>query len=117
MMAEKESPHGVGTPGVNDMSALNRLLHLAVRSDDARKLAAWNAVPSVPGTLLKIDCDRRRIRWEEYGQNSAYGWHIDHAAPTILGGPDTIWNLRARHWLGNCRAGGQLSGVSKLFDM
>jgi hypothetical protein len=57
------------------------------------------------------DCDGRLIFLSDYGKNTAHGWHVDHKVPIALGGTDAPSNLRARHWLGNCRAGGLLGDV------
>jgi hypothetical protein len=77
-----------------------------------RRQVAWeNATPFVDGREFRIDCDGRFIRWSEYGLYSTYGWQIDHIRPTALGGNDMLGNLRARHWEGNCSAGGVLGNA------
>jgi hypothetical protein len=77
-------------------------------SEAEKKRAAWaNATPTADPSV-RIDCDGLRIKWEEYGKYSPFGWHIDHVNPLALGGLDSSSNLRARHWRGNCRAGGIL---------
>lgn len=83
-------------------------------SGEARKRIAWanTADALVPG--YKIDCDNQLIRWDEYGQNTAFGWHIDHALPLALGGGSAPANLRARHWRSNCSAGGLLGSFLKV---
>jgi len=58
-----------------------------------------------------MDCDGRVMCWSEYGLKSSFGWEIDHAIPTRLGGPDIVSNLRARHWQGNRSAGGILGNA------
>ena len=78
-------------------------------SDETRKRFAWDNATIEFGTLFRTDCDGRRMRWEEYGKYSEYGWHIDHVTRTTLGGHDRPWNWRARHWYGIYIAGG-LSG-------
>ena len=76
----------------------------------------WAAWLNTQPTLLasdRIDCDGRIIRWDEYGQDTAFGWHVDHITPVALGGTDEVRNLRARHYLGNCRAGGLLGNAMR----
>lgn len=83
-------------------------------SDHERKLAAWQKASIIPGRPQhewRIDCDGRTVSWREYGRNSMYGWHIDHIIPQALNGPDELWNLRARHWMGNTKAGGNLGNA------
>lgn len=70
------------------------------------KTAAAIGLPDV-----RVDCDGRFIKWSEYGKLSEFGWEIDHIHATILGGPDTPDNTRARHWRGNRSAGGILGGL------
>lgn len=82
-----------------------------------RKIAAWNKAFVVPGydpNHVRKDASGWWIVWAEYGKrNSAYGWEIDHAIPTILGGGDGSDNLRALHWRVNCGLGGALSGLGR----
>lgn len=83
-------------------------------SDEERKLAAWaNSIPYSLGLLdeIRIDCDGRKIAWSDYGKYSELGWQIDHILPSALGGSDSAFNLRARHWLGNTSAGGLLGNL------
>jgi len=80
-------------------------------ADEWKKVLAWGNAEALPGSQDRRDCDGRIIRWSEYGQRTVFGWHIDHAVPTALGGLDAPSNLRARHWLGNCSAGGILGAL------
>jgi hypothetical protein len=79
--------------------------------DERRKAIAWNNARAIQHSSDRIDCDGRTICWSEYGKMTAYGWEIDHATPTVLGGLDVSGNLRARHWQGNRSAGGILGGL------
>lgn len=73
------------------------------------KIVAWDKARPVPGSSdLRLDCDGRTIKWSEYGHMSTFGWEVDHVHPVALGGPNHATNYRARHWLGNRRAGGLL---------
>ena len=82
-----------------------------LNAEEGRKHTAWANATSIPGSTDKIDCDGRIIRWSEYGQRTTYGWEIDHIRPTILGGGDGPYNLRARDWQGNRSAGGMLGSL------
>ena len=82
-------------------------------TDEERKVAAWQRARPITGSdpaIVRIDCDGRII-WLDHGLRSEYGWEIDHIVPLALNGLDTLSNLRARHWRGNSRAGGLLSGI------
>jgi hypothetical protein len=90
------------------------LLGLAGQAEDERrKIVAWSNARSLEDSADRIDCDSRVICWAEYGKTTAYGWGIDYATPTAVGGLDVYGNLRARHWLGNRSAGGLLGGLFK----
>ena len=80
----------------------------AINSETIKRLA-WDNATIEFGTLFRTDSDGRRMRWEEYGKYTEYGWHIDYGTPIIAGGDDRSSNWRARHWYGICVAGG-LSG-------
>lgn len=41
----------------------------------------------------------------EYGRNSTYGWVVDRVVPRVMGGDDSIENLRAMHWQNNIAKG------------
>ena len=98
---------------------MSRLAAIGIISDEEKRRIAWENVPAQYGSPFKIDCDGRLMLWDHYGKNSEYGWHVDHATPTISGGPDVAWNWRARHWQGNCSAGGKLAalGLGKLYGI
>ena len=86
-------------------------------SPERRKRIAWEKAHIVLG----CDPDHTRkddfgwfIEWSSYGdRNSPWGWEIDHAQPTILGGSDSAPNLRALHWHNNASLGGLLSGIRR----
>ncbi len=88
---------------------------MSVNTLEQRKLVAWrNATPVIgydPNDVRK-DAFGWFIRWSDYGnRNSDYGWEIDHAHPTILGGSDNLSNLRALHWRNNATLGGLLGNA------
>jgi hypothetical protein len=85
---------------------------LAGYSDEELRRTAWeNAAAIGDGSYLRIDCDGHIICWPEYGLRSLRGWQVDHIVAKALGGPDVPWNVRARHWDGNARAGGHLGNA------
>src|SRR5882724_2247769 len=95
----------------NDSPRLGLLALVGQTEDERRKMTAWNCAEPLEDSPDRIDCDGRVIRWADYGKTTAYGWEIDHAIPTAVGGLDVYGNLRARHWLGNRSAGGLLGGL------
>jgi hypothetical protein len=96
---------------------MSRLAAIGIFSDDQKRRIAWENVSAPHGTPYKIDCDGRVMLWDHYSKYTEYGWHIDHITPTVLGGADAAWNWRARHWRGNCTAGGRLAGLGRLFGI
>lgn len=86
---------------------------------DARKAAAWAKARPVGSSLnallsgdFRIDDFGNLIRWRDYGDHmSKYGWEIDHAQPSILGGSDHHSNLRALHCSTNRSLGGALGNA------
>jgi hypothetical protein len=95
----------------NSLHGLTRFGRVGETEDERRKITAWNGARSLEDSSDRIDCDGRVICWKEYGKTTAYGWEIDHATPTAVGGLDVCDNLRARHWLGNRSTGGLLGGL------
>lgn len=88
--------------------------HLGQTDLEQRKTVAWGNASPIQNSLDRFDCDGRIMCWNDYGKMTQYGWEIDHAIPTVLGGPDVLSNLRARHWQGNRSAGGILGGISRF---
>ncbi|KAB2921718.1 MAG: HNH endonuclease [Bacteroidetes bacterium] len=41
----------------------------------------------------------------EFGQESQFGWEIDHIVPVSCGGTDEPSNLQALHWENNAAKG------------
>ncbi len=71
-----------------------------------RKLNAWNRAFVVIGQdqdKVRKDAYGSLIVWSEYGQQTTYGWEIDHELPKahfpgVAGHPS---NQRALHWKNN----------------
>ncbi len=82
---------------------------------EQRKLAAWRKARVAVGhdpAHARQDEFGWWIVWSEYGnRNSAWGWEIDHGVPTVLGGTDSLANLRALHWRNNASLGGLLGAA------
>ncbi len=87
------------------------LVGLAGQTEHERcKIVAWNSACLLEGSSDRIDWNGRVIRWTEYGKTTAYGWEIDQATPTAVGGLEVCGNFRARHWLGSRGIGGLPGG-------
>lgn len=63
---------------------------------------------TVDGKEIKIDTNRYRqdacnawIEWGEYGNETDFGWEIDHILPEAKNGTDHTDNLRPFHWKNN----------------
>ena len=41
------------------------------------------------------------LKKSEFGEQTKYGWTIDHILPTLKGGTDHFLNLQALHWKNN----------------
>lgn len=99
------------------MSDLTSWIHQQ-QLEHQRKLSAWSRAHSVPGynpNLYRRDAYGSWIAWSEYGQQTAYGWEIDHELPKAhfpsLANQPT--NQRALHWRNN-RTKSDLIDVSTL---
>jgi hypothetical protein len=100
--------NGAGTR--QEYIGMSNILGSNFSTDEEKKRAAWEKATFVPGQMYRIDCDGRAIVWDQYGKYGEFGWQIDHIIASVFGGLDELWNLRARHWMGNSQAGG-LAGV------
>jgi hypothetical protein len=72
--------------------------------DDATLRAVWSKGLSVPGynsSAVRQDAYGNWIKFDEYGQQSNFGWEVDHRIPKALGGPDSLSNLQPLHWRAN----------------
>ena len=56
---------------------------------ESRKRNAWAKLrphPTMP--WLRLDHEGYILKWEEYGQQTYFGWELDHALPLAAGGAD-----------------------------
>src|SRR5262245_31393153 len=102
---------------MNHMSPFAQAMENALAPDvpkDQRRAVAWENATKVAwdtGNEWRYTREGRLINWYDYGQNTKYGWHIDHCHPVALGGRDIASNLVARHWEDNTRAGASVRAV------
>ncbi|GAA4839486.1 HNH endonuclease signature motif containing protein [Algivirga pacifica] len=71
---------------------------------DSKKLDVWNKATKVEGfnpNQYRQDACGAWMVWSEFGQETEWGWEIDHIFPESKGGTDHLDNLRAMHWENN----------------
>lgn len=70
------------------------------------KNQVWNNARVMQGynpNIWRQDLVGAWIKYDQYGEQSKYGWEIDHLCPSSRGGSDDISNLNALHWRNNRR--------------
>jgi 5-methylcytosine-specific restriction endonuclease McrA len=45
------------------------------------------------------------MRWEHYGQQTSFGWEVDHIRAVANGGSDDLDNLQPLQWENNRKKG------------
>lgn len=60
-----------------------------------------------PPQAYRYDECNKVICFKEYGQETEYGWEIDHIRPIAHGGSDDLTNLRPLYWRHNRRKADQ----------
>lgn len=71
---------------------------------ESQKREIWNKGIICPGfnpNKIRQDIAGAWILWDEYGKNSAFGWHVDHIRPASRGGSNRVSNLQPLHWENN----------------
>jgi hypothetical protein len=77
--------------------------------------APGRVAPGYDPAVWRYDDYGHLIRFADYGdRQSAYGWEIDHIHATMLGGSDSLDNLRPLHCRQNASLGGMLGGLFSL---
>ncbi|MGQ0742479.1 MAG: HNH endonuclease [Alphaproteobacteria bacterium] len=66
-------------------------------------LAVWLKGIRVEGydPVFRKDVYGGWMKFDQYGQETEYGWEIDHIVPSSLGGSDDLSNLQPLWWLHN----------------
>ena len=65
----------------------------------------WNKATVVdeydPASIRKDACGAWILRNQYGNRGSIFGWEVDHVYPKVLGGDDSLDNLRAMQWENN----------------
>jgi hypothetical protein len=76
--------------------------------DQATILAIWRKGRVIDGfdpSIWRWDTCGSVMRYSEYGQETTYGWEIDHIYPKARGGSDDMSNQQPLYWENNRRKG------------
>ncbi|MEZ5326206.1 MAG: HNH endonuclease signature motif containing protein [Verrucomicrobiales bacterium] len=88
---------------------MNRRLNTPTRGgsfNPATIEAVWRKAKPEPGRpgFVRDTCGAL-IQHADYGQETTYGWHVDHIVPVAKGGGDELSNLQPLHWENNLHKG------------
>lgn len=65
--------------------------------DEQKKREIWSKASKIDGLdsdMFRADACGAIISWTQFGQDSPFGWVVDHIYPQSKGGDDALLNLR-----------------------
>ncbi|MCK4413805.1 MAG: HNH endonuclease [Candidatus Eisenbacteria sp.] len=69
----------------------------------------WQKAQGVPGSRTqRVDVCGATMERDQYGQQTAHGWEIDHVIPVSRHGTDDLDNLQPLHWRNNRSKGDEI---------
>ena len=76
------------------------------------KDAVWNKGFTIPGqdsNKVRLDANRKVIKYDDYGKDISTGWNSDHILPSSRGGSNLLTNLQPLQSSFNKSIGNQLN--------